>query len=73
MRGPRWLARAVLVLTQVDRRFNRSRYDAVRTIEQFSQRLRSSVDLAELRLDLQAVAATTMQPASMSMWLKRSP
>lgn len=58
------------VQERVDRRFNRSRYNAARTIELFTQRLRSSVDLVELGRDLQTVAAATMQPVSMSMWLR---
>jgi hypothetical protein len=58
------------VQERVDRRFNRSRYDAARTIELFTRRLRSSVDLVELGRDLQTVAAATMQPVSMSMWLR---
>ena len=58
------------VQSMVDRRFNRSRYDLSRTIEAFSQRLRTEVDLDELGRDLQLVAADSMHPKSMSLWLR---
>lgn len=54
----------------VDKLFNRSRYDAGRTIDAFSARLRSEVDLDQLARDLQGVAAETMQPASLALWLR---
>ena len=54
----------------VDRRFNRSRYDLSRTIDAFSQRLRTEVDLDQLGRDLQVVAAESMHPKSMSLWLR---
>jgi hypothetical protein len=57
----------------VDRRFNRSRYDLSRTIEAFSQRLRTEVDLDQLGRDLQDVAADSMHPKSISLWLRDDP
>jgi hypothetical protein len=54
----------------VDKLFNRSRYDAGRTIDAFSARLRTEVDLDQLARDLQAVAAETMQPTSLALWLR---
>lgn len=54
----------------VDRRFNRAGYDAARTITAFSERLRNQVDVYALIDDLQDTTSTTMQPASMSVWLR---
>ncbi|MDQ6650069.1 MAG: hypothetical protein M3Z02_08145, partial [Actinomycetota bacterium] len=54
----------------VDRRFNRSRYDAARTIDAFSARLREQVDLDTLASDLISVVRRTMQPASAGVWLR---
>jgi hypothetical protein len=59
------------VQAQVDRRFNRARYDAQRTIEQFAHHLRDEVDLDALTSATETVAARTMQPASLTLWLRR--
>jgi hypothetical protein len=56
----------------IDRRFNRQRYDAQRTIEAFAAKLREDVDLDHLSSDLSAVVTETMQPAHVSVWLRSS-
>jgi hypothetical protein len=54
----------------VDRRFNRGRYNAERTIAAFSTRLREQVDLDTLTDELLAVVHQTMQPRHASLWLR---
>jgi hypothetical protein len=61
------------VQQSVDRRFNRHRYDAARTIADFSSRLRQQVDLDTLAAELLAVTDQTMQPTTMSLWLRARP
>jgi hypothetical protein len=54
----------------VDRRFNRRRYDAATTIEQFSVRLREQIDLDTLTGEMLAIVDQTMEPTRASLWLR---
>ena len=54
----------------IDRRFYRPKYDAARTLAAFSARLREEVDLATLTDELLTAVDETMQPSSVSLWIR---
>jgi hypothetical protein len=54
----------------VDRRFNRRKSNAAKTIETFSTRLRDQVDLDTLAGELLTVTDKTMEPTTVSLWLR---
>jgi hypothetical protein len=53
----------------VDRRFNRARYDADRTVAAFAARLQDAIDLDGVRADLVATTQGALEPAHVSVWM----
>ena len=56
---------------QVDRRFNRARYDADQVAAAFAARLKDTVDLNSVRDDLTAIVSRALEPAHVSVWISR--
>ena len=57
----------------MDRRFNRSRYDAAETVAHLAERIRGEVDLAGLSTDVVRAATTAFEPTWAAVWLRERP
>ncbi len=61
----------IRVQNRVDRRFNRSQYDARQTVEEFAARLRHEVDTEMITADLIGLVQRTVQPSSVGVWIAK--
>ena len=68
-RGAVQPAAAAGTAARVDRRFNRARYDADRTVAAFAARLKDAVDIDSVRGDLAGVVNRSLEPAHISLWI----
>ena len=56
----------------VDRRFNRARYDAQRTVDAFAERLRDEVDITTVTDELDVTITSALNPSTLGLWLRRA-
>ena len=60
------------VQNAIDRRFNRKKYDSQRVLSDFATTVRDETDLEKLTARLMQVVDETMEPKSVSLWLKKT-
>jgi hypothetical protein len=60
------------VFSSVDRRFNRSRYDAELVVAQFGERLRDETDLDNIAKEAVAAVSASLEPSSVGLWVRNA-